>query len=89
MFGSLEESSLEEIKQQFEANVFVMRTTKAVIPTKRKQDNGTIVNISSVGGTVGLFPFTPAYHANRFAIEGFIESLRQELHFKFNPPDIN
>jgi NAD(P)-dependent dehydrogenase (short-subunit alcohol dehydrogenase family) len=80
LFGSLEESSIEEIKQQFETNVFgVIRTTKAVIPTMRKQGNGTIVNISSVGGTVGLFPFTTAYHASKFAIEGFTESLRQEL----------
>jgi short-subunit dehydrogenase len=80
LFGSLEESSLEEIKQQFETNVFgVMRTTKAVIPTMRKQNNGMIVNISSVGGKVGLFPFSTAYHATKFAIEGFTESLRQEL----------
>jgi NAD(P)-dependent dehydrogenase (short-subunit alcohol dehydrogenase family) len=80
LFGSLEESSLEEIKQQSETNVFgVIRTTRAVIPTMRKQGNGTIINISSVGGTVGLFPFTSAYHASKFAIEGFTESLRQEL----------
>ena len=79
-FGSLEESNLDEIKQQFETNVFgVMRTTKAVIPTMRKQGNGKIVNISSVGGMVGLLPFTTAYHASKFAIEGFTESLRQEL----------
>jgi NAD(P)-dependent dehydrogenase (short-subunit alcohol dehydrogenase family) len=79
-FGSLEESSLEEIKQQFETNVFgVIRATKAVIPTMRKQGSGTIVNISSVGGIIGLLPFTTAYHASKFAIEGFTESLRQEL----------
>jgi len=80
LFGSLEESSLEEIKQQFETNVFgVIRTTKAVIPTMRKQGNGTIVNISCVDGTVGLFPFQTAYHASKFALEGFTESLRHEL----------
>jgi NAD(P)-dependent dehydrogenase (short-subunit alcohol dehydrogenase family) len=43
------------------------------------QGNGTIVNISSVGGIIGLLPFTSAYHASKFAIEGFTESLRQEL----------
>ena len=80
LFGPLEESSLEEIKQQFETNVFgVIRTTKAVIPTMRKQGKGTIINVSSVGGKVGLLPFLTAYHASKFAIEGFTESLRQEL----------
>ena len=80
LFGSLEELSLEEIKQQFETNVFgVIRATKAVIPTMRKQGNGTIVNISSVDGRIGLIPFNTAYHASKFALEGFTESLRQEL----------
>jgi NAD(P)-dependent dehydrogenase (short-subunit alcohol dehydrogenase family) len=80
LFGSLEELSLEEIKQQFETNVFgVIRATKAVIPKMRKQCNGTIVNISSVGGRIGLIPFNTAYHASKFALEGFTESLRQEL----------
>ena len=80
LFGSLEELSLDEIKQQFETNVFgVIRATKAVIPKMRKQGNGTIVNISSVGGRIGLIPFNTAYHASKFALEGFTESLRQEL----------
>ena len=80
LFGPLEESSLEEIKQQFETNFFgVIRTTKAVIPTMRKQGKGLIINVSSVGGKVGLLPFLTAYHASKFAIEGFTESLRQEL----------
>ena len=80
LFGPLEESSLEEIKQQFETNFFgVIRTTKAVIPTMRKQGKGTIINVSSVGGKVGLLPFLTAYHASKFAIEGFTESLRQVL----------
>ena len=77
LFGSLEESNIEEIKQQFETNVFgVMRTTKAVIPTMRKHDNGMIVIICSIGGIIGWQPFATAYHASKFAIEGFTESLR-------------
>jgi short-subunit dehydrogenase len=80
LFGSLEESSLEEIKQQFETNIFgVIRTIKAVIPTMRKQGNGTIINVSSAGGIIGLMPFLTSYHASKFAVEGFTESLRQEL----------
>ena len=80
LFGSLEESSLDEIREQFETNFFgVIKTTKAVISTMRKQGSGTIVNISSLGGRIGLFPFQTAYHASKFALEGYTESLRHEL----------
>ncbi|MGB0004739.1 MAG: SDR family oxidoreductase, partial [Nitrososphaeraceae archaeon] len=80
LFGSLEELSIKEIREQFETNFFgVVRATKAVIPTMRKQGNGTIVNISSTGGRIGLVPFNTSYHASKFALEGFTESLRQEL----------
>jgi NAD(P)-dependent dehydrogenase (short-subunit alcohol dehydrogenase family) len=80
VFGSLEELSLEEIKEEFETNFFgAIRATRAVIPAMRKQSGGIIVNISSVGGKVGLLPFFTAYHASKFALEGYTESLRQEL----------
>ena len=57
----------------------VLRICKALIPTMRKQGNGTIINIGSLGGRVGLLPFLTQYHASKFAFEGFTESLRQEL----------
>lgn len=80
MFGSLEELTIDEVKGQFETNFFgVVRATKAVIPTMRKQGSGTIVNISSLGGRIGLMPFLSAYQSSKFAVEGFTESLRQEL----------
>jgi len=80
MFGSLEELTIDEVKGQFETNFFgVVRATKAVIPTMRKQGSGTIVNISSLGGRIGLMPFLTAYQSSKFAVEGFTESLRQEL----------
>ena len=80
LLGSLEELTIEEIKEQFETNFFgVIRATKAVIPTMRKQGGGTVVNISSIGGRVGLFPFNTAYHSSKFAVEGYTESLRHEL----------
>lgn len=80
MFGSLEDLTIDEIKAQFETNFFgLIRTTKAVIPIMRKQGSGMIVNISSLGGRIGLMPFLTAYHASKFAVEGLTESLRQEL----------
>jgi NAD(P)-dependent dehydrogenase (short-subunit alcohol dehydrogenase family) len=80
LFGPLEEASIDEIRKQFETNFFgVVRVTKAAIPPMRKQRSGTIINISSVGGRIGLTPFGTAYHASKFAVEGLTESLRHEL----------
>jgi short-subunit dehydrogenase len=80
LFGSLEELSFEEIRGQFETNFFgVVRTCKAVIPTMRKPGSGTIIIIGSLGGRIGLLPFLTQYPASKFALEGFTESLRQEL----------
>ena len=62
LFGSLEDLSIEEIKAQFETNFFgVIRVTQQVLPVMRKQNSGgTIVNISSVGGRIGI-PVLSAY----------------------------
>src|SRR5918996_5593575 len=58
LFGSLEDTSIEEIKAQFETNFFgVIRVTQQVLPVMRKQNSGgggTIVNVSSVGGRIGV-----------------------------------
>jgi NADP-dependent 3-hydroxy acid dehydrogenase YdfG len=65
LFGSLEDTSIEEIKAQFGTNFFgVVRVTQQVLPIMRKQNNGTIVNISSVGGRIGL-PGLSAYHSTK------------------------
>jgi short-subunit dehydrogenase len=55
-----------------------MRLTRAVIPVMRKQRNGTIVQISSMGGRA-TFPLYSLYHATKWAVEGFSESLAFEL----------
>lgn len=80
LFGSLEELTIEEIKGQFETNFFgAARVTKSVIPTMRIQGSGIIINVSSIGGRIGLVPCNTMYHASKFALEGFTESLRHEL----------
>jgi NAD(P)-dependent dehydrogenase (short-subunit alcohol dehydrogenase family) len=79
LFGSLEDISIEEMKAQFETNFFgVIRVTQLVLPIMRKQKSGTIVNVSSVGGRIGL-PVLSAYHSTKFALEGLSESMSYEL----------
>ena len=77
--GSVEDMSSEEVKDQFDTNVFgVYRTTKAILPIMRKQKSGRIINISSIAGFMGM-PIGSAYVSSKFAVEGFTESLRQEV----------
>ena len=79
LLGSLEDLSIEEIKAQFETNFFgVVRVTQQVIPVMRKQNAGTIINVSSVGGRIGI-PGLSAYHSTKFALEGLSESISYEL----------
>lgn len=79
LFGSVEDMSMEEIKAQFETNFFgVVRVTQQVLPVMRKQRSGKIVNVSSVGGRIGL-PILSAYHSTKFALEGLSESIAFEL----------
>jgi NAD(P)-dependent dehydrogenase (short-subunit alcohol dehydrogenase family) len=77
--GAIEEASDEDIRKQFETNVFgVLSLTKAVLPHLRKQQSGHIINFSSVGGFVG-FPGSGIYCSTKFAIEGISEALAQEV----------
>jgi short-subunit dehydrogenase len=77
--GAVEDLSIDEFKSQFETNFFgVIRVTKEVIPIMRNQGNGNIINISSIGGKIGL-PLNSAYISSKFAIEGLSESMRYEL----------
>ncbi|HKU84589.1 MAG TPA: SDR family oxidoreductase [Candidatus Nitrosocosmicus sp.] len=79
LFGAFEDFSIDEIKNQFETNVFgVMRVIHKVLPTMRQQKSGIIINISSISGLAGV-PTQSAYCATKFAIEGLTEALSFEL----------
>jgi len=79
MWGTVEDVSIDEFKEQFETNFFsIIRLIHRVAPIMRKQGSGDIVNISSVAGRIG-FPVSPAYISSKFALEGLSESLRFEL----------
>ena len=79
LMGSVEDSSLDEIKAQFETNFFgAIRVMQRVIPIMRKQRSGTIVNVSSIAGRIG-FPMGSAYVSSKFALEGLSESISYEL----------
>src|ERR687887_185706 len=77
--GAFEDLAMDEIKTQYETNVFgLIRTTQAVLPIMRKQKSGTIVNISSGAGRFG-YPRGSAYVSTKFAVEGLSESMSYEL----------
>jgi NAD(P)-dependent dehydrogenase (short-subunit alcohol dehydrogenase family) len=79
LMGAVEDLSIDEFKSQFETNFFgVIRVTKEVIPIMRNQKNGNIINVSSVGGKIGI-PLNSAYISSKFALEGLSESMRYEL----------
>lgn len=77
--GPLETTPNDYIRRQLETNFFgLAELTRKVLPLMRKQGSGTIINISSIGGLMGL-PFQGYYSASKFAVEGFSEALRMEV----------
>ncbi|MEH6581476.1 MAG: SDR family oxidoreductase [Halioglobus sp.] len=77
--GALEDTSVEELKFQFETNFFgAFRVCQAALPTMRAQGFGYLINISSLAGQIGI-PFQGAYSASKFALEGLTEVLRMEV----------
>ena len=79
LVGALEDLSMEEIKTQFETNLFgLVRVIQAVLPTMRRQRSGRILNLSSGAGLFG-YPGGSAYVSTKFAVEGLSESIAYEL----------
>ena len=79
LVGSFEAMNDEQIKRQFDTNVFgVMNVTRAILPIFRMQKGGVIINTTSMGGLL-TFPLYSVYHSTKWALEGFMESLQFEL----------
>ena len=77
--GAIEEISNIDAKLQFDTNFFgALNLIRCVLPSMRNHKNGLIINISSIGGLMGL-PFQGIYSASKFALEGLTESLRMEI----------
>jgi NAD(P)-dependent dehydrogenase (short-subunit alcohol dehydrogenase family) len=77
--GAIEDTSLAEVRAQFETNFFgTLRVCQAVLPGMRAQHSGLIINISSLGGLIAL-PYQGFYSATKFAVEGLAEALRMEV----------
>ncbi len=77
--GPFECSSEKQIRRQMEVNFFgVVFMIKAILPVFKNQKNGTIINMSSLCGLV-TFPMLSIYHASKWALEGFSESLMFEV----------
>lgn len=78
--GAIEDLSREQIRAQFETNVFgPIELIRLVLPIMRKQGHGRIIQNSSILGVITL-PYYGAYNASKFALEGFTNTLRQELY---------
>ncbi len=79
VFGPIEATSFDRIREQFETNVFgLLATTKAILPIFRAKHDGMIINLSSVAGKI-TFPLATLYCGTKFAVEGISEAMTFEL----------
>ena len=79
LWGCLEDLTVEEVKAQFETNLYaVLRMSQAVLPHMRDRRRGVIVNVGSVSGQIGI-PAGGAYSASKFALRGLTKVLRMEV----------
>src|SRR4051795_262109 len=79
LFGTIEEITERQARAQMETNFFgALWVTKAALPILRAQGSGHIIQVSSIGG-VNAFPTVGLYHASKWGLEGFSQSLAQEV----------
>jgi NAD(P)-dependent dehydrogenase (short-subunit alcohol dehydrogenase family) len=79
LFGAVEEVSPEQARDQIETNLFgALWITQAALPIMREQGSGHIIQVSSIGG-VSAFPYVGLYHASKWGLEGFSQTLAQEV----------
>jgi NAD(P)-dependent dehydrogenase (short-subunit alcohol dehydrogenase family) len=79
LFGTIEEVSETEARAQLETNLFgALWVTQAALPIMRAQKSGHIIQVSSIGG-VNAFPTVGLYHASKWGLEGFSQSLATEV----------
>ena len=79
LFGMIEEITEKEARAQIETNVFgALWVTQAALPLLRAQKSGHILQVSSIGG-ITAFPGIGLYHASKWALEGFSQSLAGEV----------
>ena len=77
--GALETIPLDDIRRQFETNVFgLIRVCQLVLPGMRRAGSGRIVNIGSMGGKL-TFPGGGVYHATKYSVEALSDALRFEV----------
>jgi NAD(P)-dependent dehydrogenase (short-subunit alcohol dehydrogenase family) len=79
LFGTIEEVSSEQARAQIETNLFgPLWITRAALPYMREQRSGHIIQVSSIGG-VNAFPGLGLYHASKWGLEAFSQSLAAEV----------
>lgn len=79
LFGTVEEISADQARSQIETNLFgALWVTKAALPIFREQRSGHVIQVSSIGGVTAI-PTMGLYHASKWALEGFSQSLAAEV----------
>ncbi len=77
--GAVESVKMEDVRAQFETNVFgLIRMSQLVLPGMRRQGDGRIVNVGSMGGKL-TFPGGGIYHGTKYAVEALSDALRFEV----------